>query len=326
MAVQRVAVTLTELRCLAQSESGNGSEPYLWTTFFAFGAEQIGTQPGIFGIKTPSYDQFRTEFPDGIKAGRVATVPVFIASGSFDFDLDAVPQPKLFGAIAVLMEEDSTPQQFMVQGRIAYSKEIEVQLQALGRERLLSGNLGPLTDAEAETIKQAVKAKVTAAVGRGQTLGALFRNQDDNLGFMFKLFTHRASDPANSEIKRQSFTFPEVNNGDGDRFVLSGTMSLGAVPKPPIVLCKPQRAALKAKQDKIASLQNQRARDQARLATATPQQKSALIASIRRLADEIAVAEAALPGLQQALDACLGSTLPGGVLVTTGTVLRRDKT
>jgi hypothetical protein len=34
MTMQRVTLRMTELRCLSQSES-DGSEPYLWTTFFA---------------------------------------------------------------------------------------------------------------------------------------------------------------------------------------------------------------------------------------------------------------------------------------------------
>lgn len=327
MPIQRVTVKLTQLRCLAQSESGSGSEPYLWTTFFAFGAEQTSPQSGLLAVQTPSYDQFRTEFPDGIKAGTTAQVPVFVASGAFDFDLDSVPQPKLLGAIAVLMEEDSTPERFMVQGRIAYSKEIEAQLQALAKMRFLSGNLGALTTAETDAIKKAVKDKVTEAVGRGQGISGLFRNQDDNLGFMFRLFTHRRADPAHpetppvAEIVNQSFDFPVADNGKGDRFVLSATMTLGPVPKPPIILCRLQREALKAKQDQIKSLGDLRAVLQTQLANATPQQKPAIIDSLESNAAEIARTEAELPALQAALDACLKSSLPGGVVVGGGGVV-----
>ena len=63
MATQRINLTLTELRCLAQSEGSSGSEPYLWTTFFAFGAERLPFQTGNLGIATPAYDAFRAEFP-----------------------------------------------------------------------------------------------------------------------------------------------------------------------------------------------------------------------------------------------------------------------
>ncbi len=122
MAIQRVTLRLTELRCVAQSEGSEGSQPYLWTTYFAFGAQPF---PFQIGIITPAYDAFRTEFPDNMKAGQATTIPPFIASASFDVDFDAAPSPKLVGCIAVLMEEDSTPHSSIVLGRIAYSKEIE---------------------------------------------------------------------------------------------------------------------------------------------------------------------------------------------------------
>jgi hypothetical protein len=314
MALQRVTVKLTQLRCLAQSEGSGGSEPYLWTTFFAFGAEQLPFQSGVFGVTTPSYDEFRTEFPNGIKAGSVAQVPVFIASGEFDMDLDSVPQPKIFGAIAVLMEEDSTPQRFMVQGRIAYSKEIEVQLEALGKARIFSGDFGPLTDAEAKALQDAVTDKVKSAVARGQNIGGLFRNQDDNLGFTFKTFTHHEGDP-NTEIRNQSFDFPVIDNKKGDQFILSGTMSLGRVPRPPIVFCRAQRDALQAKRDQIHSLGNLVASQQAQLQHASPQAKPAIIDQIEATNAQIAAAEAELPALQAALDACLKIKVPGDVII-----------
>jgi hypothetical protein len=324
MAVQRVIVKLTELRCLAQSESGSGSEPYLWTTFFAFGAERQPFQTGILAVQTPSYDQFRTEFKDGMRAGSTALVPVFIASGAFDFDLDSAPQPKIVGAIAVLMEEDSTPERFMIQGRIAYSKEIEAQLQALADARVRSGDLGPLTDAEVEAIKKAVKSKVEGAVARGQNIGGLFRDQDDNIGFMFRTFTHRGSEADKTEIKHQFFNFPEVNNGSGDRFVLSGLINVGAVPKPPVIRCPAERAALQAKKDQLSGLNTRVITLQKQLQNATPQQKPAIIQSIKRTQAEAAAAEAALPALQAALDTCLRNSGPGPGPVAPGPAFPRD--
>src|SRR4051794_24066763 len=142
MALQRLTVQLTELRCLAQSESG-GSEPYLWTTYFAFGARPLPFQSGPVGVITPSYDAFRSEFPNNMKAGQTALIPPFIASASFDMDLDSGPYPKMIGSIAVLLEEDSTPDSSIILGRIAYAKEIENQLNILVSKRLQTGNTSP---------------------------------------------------------------------------------------------------------------------------------------------------------------------------------------
>jgi hypothetical protein len=303
MALQRITVKLNELRCLSQSEGSDGSEPYLWTTFFAFGGERLPFQTGNLSMITPAYDAFRTEFPNGIKAGSVATVPTFVASAHFDIDLDTAPRPKLVGVIAVLMEEDSTRQDDIVRGRIAYSKEIEAQLDALVSERIHDGNFGPLTDAEIDTIKSNVKSKVEDAIGSHQSLFDIFRNQDDNIGFTHAVFKHPA-DPGDLDIAAQTFTCPEIKNGS-DRFVLNGRLEISAVPAQPVVLCPTQRAALKAKQDQIKGLQLRRMALQDQLHHATPQQKPAIIDLIQETAEEITQAESELPGLQDALEACL---------------------
>ena len=316
MALQRIGIRLTELRCLAQSEGSGGSEPYLWTTFFAFGAQQAPLQTGLMQVATPSYDAFRTEFPNGIRAGGTALVPVFIASGYFDIDLDTAPHPKLLGAIAVLMEEDSTPETSIVSGRIAYSKEIEHQLNLLADARLRSGNFGSITDAEIKAIKDAVSAKVTKAVASGQSVWNVFRDQDDNLGFMYKTFSYPSDDPA-AEIRHQFFDFRDSGPGTSNNFRLSGMIDIGPVQQQPVVPCAAQRAALKAKQDEIAGLQLRVQSLQNQLQHATPQQKGGLIQLITETNAAITDAQARLPTLQAELDACLphhtrGTTQPGG--------------
>ena len=82
-----------------------------------------------------------------MEAGDVLTIPPFLASASFDMDLDV--DHTMVGCIAVLMEEDETPQSSIVLGRIAYAKEIETQLNELVHKRLVAGDFGPfVTDAE----------------------------------------------------------------------------------------------------------------------------------------------------------------------------------
>jgi len=305
MTLQRINLTLTELRCLAQSEGSEGSEPYLWTTFFAFGGERLPFQTGNLSMITPAYDAFRTEFPNGMKAGQAVPVPPFIASASFDIDLDTAPKPKMIGCIAVLMEEDSTPQSSIVLGRIAYSKEIEAQLDALVDKRIQSANYGPLTDAEINTIRSNVKSKVEDAIGSNQSIWDFFRNQDDNIGFTHALFKYPVTDPTTeSEIKFQYFDLPEITSGS-DRFTLTGRLSLEAVPTAPVVLCKAQRDALKAKNDEISSLQTRKTLLQDQLHHATPQQKSAIIAQIRETSELIDQAEGQILGLQAALESCM---------------------
>jgi hypothetical protein len=297
MALERVTLRVTELRCIAQSEGSAGSEPYLWLTFFAFGAQPLPGQTGPVATMTPSYDSFRTGIPDNIKAGQAVTVPAFYATASFDFDL-ALTTPKFVGCVAVLMEQDDTPDSSIGLGYGAYAKAIDKQLNDLVNKRIQAGDFGPITDAEIKSIKDAVNAKVTEAVGSNQSWWNLFTDQDDNLGVTYKTFT-------DSEIQSQYFDFPEIVSQDAsDRFALSGGLSLGPVPTDPVDHCATLRAAVNAKKAEITSLQLRVATLQNQLQNATPQEKSGIVADIKKDNDLLTQAEAELPALQGALDLC----------------------
>ena len=301
MPLQRVTLQLTQLRCLTESDGSGASEPYLWATYFALGAQPLPGQTGPVATITPAFDAFRTEFANDVEAGDVLTIPPFIASASFDMDLDVdfSLQPRLVGCIAVLMEEDETPQSSIVLGRIAYAKEIDEQLNELVRKRILSGDLGPVTDDEIAAIRAAVYAKVKDAVASNQSIWDFFRNQDDLVGFTHRGFT-------NAEIEAGFFDFPELTSEDStNRYVLSGALSVGAIPGGTIDLCAAERAALEAKKDEIDALQTRRGLLQVQLQHATPQQKPAIVDEIAATNALIAQAEAELPALQGALDACV---------------------
>ena len=203
----------------------------------------------------------------------------------------------MVGCIAVLMEEDETPQSSIVLGRIAYAKEIETELNELVHKRLVAGDFGPVTDAEIDAIRAAVLAKVEDAIGSNQSIWDIFRNQDDQVGFTYRAFS-------DDEIQASFFDFPEVRSDDStNRYVLSGSLSIGAIPTDPVDLCATPRATLKAKQDEIQGLQTRRGLLQGELQHATPQQKAAIVAEINATNALITQAEADLPALQAALDA-----------------------
>ena len=330
MALQRVTLRLTELRCLQQSEGSNGSEPYLWTTFFAFGAQQLPGQTGPLAVHTPTYDAFRTEFPNGMTAGEAAVVPSFVSMAIFDMDLDITTVPRIVGCIAVLLEEDETPQSSMVVGRIAYSKEIEVQLQAFANRRIQTGDFGPITDQEIADIRAAVDSKVRAAIRGDQGWwGLLTRDQDDIIGFTYKVFQHPVDESVPVEertpdIAFQYFQFPVLGSGS-DRFELTGNIYLGPIPVDPVDLCSGPRTALKEATDRIEALQRRRSILQDMLGSASPAQKAALIAEIRETAELLAYYESQLPELQAALDRCGASPIGGGgVVVDTDTPVVLD--
>jgi hypothetical protein len=299
MALQRVTLRLTQLRCITESDGSGSSEPYMWTTFFAFGAQPLPGQTGPMTVITPAYDAFRTEFENNVQDGDLLSIPPFIASASFDMDLDGQNENKLVGCIAVVMEEDETPGSSIVLGRIAYSKEIEKQLNHLVIARVQAGDFGPVTDEEIRVIREAVQSKVESAIGSNQGIFDIFKNQDDNVGF-----THRGF--IEGEIQAAFFDFPEIVSEDStNRYVLSGNLSIGAIPTEPIDLCKTPRAALQAKKDEIKGLQTRKSLLQVQLQNAPPQAKAAIVDAIEETNALITQAEAELPALQEALDACM---------------------
>jgi|SRR5215216_315160 len=302
MALQRVTLRLTGLRAVKQSEGSGGSEPYLWVTYLAVGAQPLPFQTGPVGTITPAYDAFRTEFADGVRAGDVLTVPPFLAEASFEMDLDPDPAQRKFkylGCIAVLMEEDATPHSSIVLGRIAYSKEIDRQLNELVNKRISTGDDSPITDAELDAIRLAVQDKVYDAIGSNQSIWNLFTNQDDNVGFAYRLF-------GGPEISQQAFDFPDVGTEDSpDHYVLSGALEVGPLPTGTVDLCGRERAQRDAKQDEIKFLQDRRTLLQNELVHAAPQNKASIVAEIGVVNDAITHAEAELPPLQAALDSCI---------------------
>jgi len=313
MALQRFTVRLTQLRCILESDPGP-SEPYLWVTFFALGPPVPPFQTGPLALVTPAYDAFRTEFPDNVSAGSVVGIPSFIASASFDLDPD-VGGPKLLGCVAVLLEEDETRESDMVFGRIAYTKEMEKQLNDLMRKRIQANDRGPLTDAEKNAIKRAVTAKVLDAVGSHQSIWDLFRDQDDPLGFTYKILPEHEGET----IQAGAFDFPEITASRlvqppggvppytvvTDRYVLSGEITVARVPWDTVDICAGPRAAVDTKKHEVTLLRHRVSALQQQLQHSTPQAKPSIVLEIAATNDLIDRAEAALPDLEAALANCL---------------------
>ena len=216
------------------------------------------------------------------------------------------------------MEEDETPQSSIVLGRIAYAKEIENQLNILVSKRIQTGDDGPLTDAELRAIRAAVEAKARAAIGGDQGIWAVFRNQDDNIGFAYVAFGDGGLKAlAESNSRSRPMEFGEIaNEGGANRFTLAGTVSIVAVRDDRVDLCASERAAVEAKEREIAGLQTRRDVLQLELQHAAPQNKAAIVAEIAATNDVITLAEQELPDLKAALDACESRwrTRPGGDL------------
>lgn len=294
----RVTFDLTGLRCIAESDARGGSEPYLWVTYFMVDGRTLG-QPTPVIVHTPAHDAFRRDFPDGVRAGQVVRVPSFIAQGSFEMELDAAPFA-MAGCVAVLLEEDETPEDAIIAGRVAYAKEIEAQLNALVRTRLRTLDKADITDAEVSAIRTAVNAKVKAAIRARLSLGQeVFGDQDDMLGF-----AHVAL--IGEEIVAGDLAFPEFGKpGSKNRYQLLGRLSVApAVPPPPPDRCAGLRLAAQQRRQELEALRKQVELLQARLQAAAPAAKPGIIKQIEALAPRVIRAEEQLRVALAALRLC----------------------
>jgi hypothetical protein len=313
-----VTFTLTQLECKKESDAGGGgSEPYLWVTYFALDARNIARPEPVTTI-TPAFDSFRAEFPQSVKAGQVMPIRDGGNLTPFSLEVDLDSGFNMAGCIAVLLEEDETPNAAMVNGRIAYAGEVHKQLNILVKERIRVNDRGAITTDEIKVIKKAVKDKVLSAVAKKISINQVFHNRDDQLGFTYVNLI-------NDEITSKPLRFPEIFEGDdikssSNRYVLSGRVTVGPIPPVVVELCPKQRAAVKAKEEQIKSLLLRKMSLQQQLQTASTGAKAGIVAQITATNLEKTRAESDLPPLVAALAACMPNVPPidpggGGVVV-----------
>mgnify|MGYP001594798724 CR=1 FL=1 len=317
---QLATFQLHQLRCIKESDAKGGSEPYLWVTYFHVDSRTLG-QPEPMKTYTPQFTRFRQEFPDNVADGQVMDIPPTLRQFSAVID----PEDNLFalaGCVAVLLEEDETPQSAIENGQRAYAVEIHKQLNDLIKKRIPTLDSSPVKEEEIKIIKDAVQSKAKSAVKSSLTLRQkLFGNQDDFLAFAHVAFVGK------DELVTKNFDFPELFNGDtpeksSNRFVLSGSLTVGPVPPPPPAdPCADEKAALQKKKDEIKGFQLMRESLQKQLQTAGPAQKPGIIQQIKATADKITQLEAELPGLEAAVKACENNPHGGTHVDPTGGVI-----
>jgi hypothetical protein len=180
-------------------------------------------------------------------------------------------------------------------GRNAYLTAIHAALNNLVRQRIAQNNQDPISPAEIEAIKNAVKPAVESAIRSSLSFWDSLKNQDDLIAFGHVAFI-------GSDITTRDFTFPELQGGS-NRFVLNGSMRVRPT-RPIFDRCAAPRAALQAQKAEIQGLQSMRHGLQQQLQTASPAAKPAIIDQVQALAVAIAEREAELPALEAALRAC----------------------
>lgn len=149
---ENVTITLSELHCVAQSEPG-GCEPYLFTSFFAIGAD------GSVKVTSPKHNDVRAAFADDVEAGMTLPVPQEIGTCE-------LPAGGRVGVIALVLDEDLGRQVAVDKAHEAFHAEVDAQL----------------CEAQHQFDPEALLSKVRGAVSQTFDYSDLHRDQDDLLG------------------------------------------------------------------------------------------------------------------------------------------------
>jgi hypothetical protein len=197
----RVAYKLTTLQCIDEGDGLGNAEPYMWTVYFKVDGDTVVLDNNLMlsgtatVVGTPGN---HGDLPDDVDAGDTVSIPSSL--GSFATTLRPIPTPfpgvtagGMIGCIAIVMEEDSTPDQDIANGHAALNQELQNQLDAL-IPTLGVNNPSP-SDADIAAIQAAVQTAVEDAVAEGvdfwDFLAGLFGNlQDDQIGTAKFIFSH----------------------------------------------------------------------------------------------------------------------------------------
>lgn len=289
----RVALRLNSLRCIEETEKG--SEPYFWPIM-------ITHETGAPRLRVPTSDWAPRVLAQEMKAGQSVPVPA-----GMDLNFVEVFDDKAAGLVVfviILFEKDNLTNK----GRIAAFRHVEDKAMEMVGERLAecrqsSGERRDLTNDLIRRLDLETAVRNAMSYLEIGTAFSLPGGFDDPLGIMVWTLSGPAliPRPIDFDLSQRS-----------EQFVLTARLEVTITLNP---ICQNERAAMEQALAVVKGLQGQRASLQQQLHHATPQQKAALVAAIKRIAEvDLPPAEAALVQAEAALNACLSIRDVGGPL------------
>lgn len=195
-----VRLTLQQIRCYQQNESQH-AEPYLWPVFFKIDGDSV-----VFDLNTMKLSGKATVVaPNGsprnlgrsrVHSGEWFSIPASI--GEYVTELKPIPVrpvfgaltdvPSIIGSIAILLEEDNTPDNVVRRAYEALHGALQSELDAL----IPTFGLTKMEAGDDEI--QAILNRVTAAVKTSVMSSSLFdllktvADPDDQIGYSAEVF------------------------------------------------------------------------------------------------------------------------------------------
>ncbi len=177
-------IEVPSLHCTEQFDEHGNSEPYLWFAYFFADATSLQPQAeDPVSVFVPDIADTRALFPD-VANNQDVDIPPEI--GVFEVKLEGTAfNVAMLGVLAVLMEEDDTPDDAIAAGYKEFRKALHREL----NRHVSENGLVPPNDDQKEEIVDAVRSSVKDAIA--DELGffeGLCDNQDDNIGFSLAIF------------------------------------------------------------------------------------------------------------------------------------------
>ena len=282
----RIALRLTHLRCIEESE--HGSEPYIWPIM-------ITHETGVPRIHVPTLDFAPKYLADEMKSGRVVPVPQGMDMNFIEVFTNKAEGLAVF--VVMLFEKDELTNK----GRRAAfdhieEKALEFVTEKLAECRQSSGERVDLTNQLINRLDIETAVKDAMSYYEIASAHASLGGFDDALGIIIWTLSGNALAPRNINFRLEQ---------PNEQFVLEAKLEV-AITLPPV--CQNERAAADQARALVNGLRGQRAALQQQLHHATPQQKAGIIAAIVRINDvDLPPAEAALAQAEAALSACLSA-------------------
>jgi hypothetical protein len=293
-------IHLGSLRCIAESDNYDHSEPYAWTVLFWLDDAVMGSPELVGEFAPPWWSSARAIISRGIEAGQQAQMPEPQRAFTHVFETDS--ETKSLTIVVVLLEQDDTPDDAV---DAAYQVFVPELKQALIDFYFAHNQTAPDPDSDEDMqeIVGAVQPKVEAAAWselsgwqRARVVARQF-NLDDRIGFDAFTWTETPNEPG-----QRTFTLRFEDNGNN--FEIDGRLDFSQIPDPGP--CQDEAEAVRNARERVDGITDEieRILVRARLAK-SQEERAALIAEARRIErEELRPATVALGAAQYALTRC----------------------
>ena len=231
-----VNLNLTDIKCYDEGDEDGGAEPYLWTVFFKIDGDTVvvndqfkleGTA-SVFG--TPGNHGNLGD--DDVKEND--TVPIPDSIGRFETTLKPIPVKPLpgltvggaVGVIAILMEEDSTPDDAVAEGHNQFNKTLQNILNSVIPK--LTWNKRELTKEEVRKVESKITSAIRSAVAGEVNFWdvawgfiTLSNDQDDRIGTAKFILSYKELEG----LSGGSIPLRQRLNGDQGNWEINGSVT-----------------------------------------------------------------------------------------------------